>query len=95
MSHPGRADLDVSVIIPARDEAPTIAPLFAEITEAMAQRPDLGFEIVFIDDGSEDDTWAQIAALAERDEPRPAVRFRRNFGKAAALAAGFATPAAA
>ena len=88
MSHPGRADLDVSVIIPARDEAPTIAPLFAEITEAMAQRPDLGFEIVFVDDGSVDDTWAQIAALAERDGRVQAVRFRRNFGKAAALAAG-------
>lgn len=78
----------MSVIIPARDEAPTIAPLFAEIIDALGQRPDLAFEIIFIDDGSVDDTWAQIGALAERDGRVRAVGFRRNFGKAAALSAG-------
>jgi glycosyltransferase involved in cell wall biosynthesis len=88
MSHPGRGDLDVSVIIPARDEAPTIAPLFAEIIDAMAQRPDLSFEVIFVDDGSVDDTWAQISALGDLDPRLMAVRFRRNFGKAAALSAG-------
>ena len=78
----------MSVIIPARDEAPTIAPLFAEIIDAMAASPDLSYEIIFIDDGSVDDTWAQIAALPDRDGRVRAVRFRRNFGKAAALSAG-------
>lgn len=82
------ADRDVSVIVPAKDEGPTIAPLFGEITDAMAARPDLTFEVIFVDDGSEDDTWAQIEGLAEQhDKHVRAVRFRRNFGKAAALSA--------
>ena len=52
MSSPGRGTVDVSIVIPARDEAPTIAPLVDEIAEAMSSRPDLSYEIVFVDDGS-------------------------------------------
>jgi dolichol-phosphate mannosyltransferase len=80
---------DVSVLVPAKDEGRTIAPLYAEITAAFAHRPDLSFEVIFVDDGSIDDTWAQIRALTEQDCGRVrAIRFRRTFGKAAALAAG-------
>jgi dolichol-phosphate mannosyltransferase len=79
---------DVSVLVPAKDEGRTIAPLYAEITAALAHRPDLSFEVIFVDDGSTDDTWAQIRALSERDRDRVrAIRFRRTFGKAAALSA--------
>ena len=80
--------IDVSVLIPAKDEALTIGPLVAEIVGAMSHRADLGYEILFIDDGSTDGTWEQIEKIA-MDEPRVrAIRFRSNFGKAAALSAG-------
>ncbi len=46
-------------------------------------------EIIFIDDGSTDDSWAVIQGLAEQHDETSGIRFRRNFGKAAALAAGF------
>jgi glycosyltransferase involved in cell wall biosynthesis len=92
MSSPGRGTVDVSIVIPARDEAPTIAPLVDEIAEAMSQRPDLSYEIVFIDDGSTDGTWEQIENVVDKlgDTGNvSAVQFRRNFGKAAALSTGF------
>jgi glycosyltransferase involved in cell wall biosynthesis len=92
MSSPGRGTVDVSIVIPARDEAPTIAPLVEEIAEAMAQRPDLSYEIVFIDDGSTDGTWEQIGNVVDKLGETgnvSAVQFRRNFGKAAALSTGF------
>jgi glycosyltransferase involved in cell wall biosynthesis len=80
---------DLSVIIPAKDEGRTIAPLYAEIIDAMSARPELSFEVIFVDDGSTDDTWAQVCALVERAERQVrAIRFRRTFGKAAALSAG-------
>ena len=89
MSEPGRPRRDLSVIVPARDEGRTIRPLFTEIIEAMAERPDLAFEVIFVDDGSTDDTWAEICALAESNGRHVrAIRFRRSFGKAAALSAG-------
>jgi glycosyltransferase involved in cell wall biosynthesis len=92
MSQPGRGNVDVSIVIPARDEAPTIAPLVDEIAESMAQRPDLSYEIVFIDDGSRDGTWEQIENVVDKLGPDgnvSAIQFRRNFGKAAALSSGF------
>ncbi|MFL6129093.1 MAG: glycosyltransferase family 2 protein [Mycobacteriales bacterium] len=82
----------MSIVIPARDEAPTIAPLMDEIAEAMSQRPDLTYEVIFVDDGSTDGTWSQIEDLVEKrgeDGNVSAFRFRRNFGKAAALSTGF------
>jgi dolichol-phosphate mannosyltransferase len=94
MSSPGRGNVDVSIVIPARDEAPTIAPLVDEIAEAMSQRPDLSYEIVFIDDGSTDGTWEQIENVVDKlgdGGNVSAIQFRRNFGKAAALSTGFET----
>jgi len=81
--------VDISLVIPAKDEVETIAPLVAEIIEAMRQRPEFSYEIVFIDDGSTDGTWDSIEAVAAADPRVRALRFRSNFGKAAALAAGF------
>jgi glycosyltransferase involved in cell wall biosynthesis len=94
MSSPGRDTVDVSIVIPARDEAPTIAPLVDEIAEAMTGRPDLSYEVVFVDDGSRDGTWEQIENVIDKlgDTGNvSAVQFRRNFGKAAALSTGFET----
>jgi dolichol-phosphate mannosyltransferase len=80
--------VDVSVVIPAKDEAGTIAPLVAEIVVALGMRPDLSFEILFIDDGSTDGTWEEIEKVAVEEPRVRGMKFRNNFGKAAALAAG-------
>ncbi|HTZ43871.1 MAG TPA: glycosyltransferase family 2 protein [Jatrophihabitans sp.] len=81
--------MDVSFVIPAKDEVKTIGPLIAEIVTAMQQRPELAYEIIFVDDGSTDGTWEAIQASAAADPRVSAIQFRSNFGKAAALSAGF------
>lgn len=83
--------LDISVVIPAKDEVKTIAPLVEEIVTVLGQqRPELSYEIIFIDDGSTDGTWPAICGVAAADPRVSAIQFRSNFGKAAALSAGFA-----
>jgi dolichol-phosphate mannosyltransferase len=79
----------VSLVIPVSNEAESLPPLFAEIDAAVSAlgRP---FEIIVVDDGSEDASWAAIARKAKDDSRYCGIRFRRNFGKAPALAAGFA-----
>jgi glycosyltransferase involved in cell wall biosynthesis len=80
--------VDISVVIPVLNEAETIQPLSDQITAVL---DDLGrsWEIVFVDDGSQDDTVERIRRAHEADARVRLVRFRRNFGKAAALCAGF------
>jgi glycosyltransferase involved in cell wall biosynthesis len=80
---------DLSIVIPVQNESPNIKPLYDELTQTMGQ---LGrsYEIVVVDDGSTDDTFAQLAALQARDPRLRVIRFRRNFGQTAAFAAGFA-----
>jgi glycosyltransferase involved in cell wall biosynthesis len=79
----------LSLVIPVYNERESLAALHAEIAEVAATLPER-VEIVFIDDGSKDDSFAVIRELAAKDDRVRAIRFRRNFGKAAALAAGFA-----
>jgi dolichol-phosphate mannosyltransferase len=88
MTEPRLTEMDVSVVIPAKDEAKTIGPLVDEIVVAMAQRSDLSFEILFVDDGSVDGTWDEIERVAQRVPRVRGIKFRSNFGKAAALSAG-------
>ncbi len=86
---PPRPDPDlISLVIPACNERESLPILFNEITDAFAK---LGkpCEIIFIDDGSTDGTWDVIRELAGKDARIRGLRFRRNFGKAAALEAGF------
>jgi glycosyltransferase involved in cell wall biosynthesis len=76
----------LSLVIPLRDEAENLPTLYAEIASALAG---IDYEIVFVDDGSRDGSRRVLRALY-RDDPRVRViGFRRNFGKTAALAAGF------
>lgn len=81
----------VSIIIPAFNEAASLPHLLDAICGAFLNSPLLLQEIVLIDDGSTDFTWAEIqkAAEARPDLNLQAFRFRRNFGKAAALDLGF------
>ncbi|MEP6852829.1 MAG: glycosyltransferase family 2 protein [bacterium] len=91
--HENPAAIDASIVIPAKDEAQTIAPLVAEIVEVMDTSTTLTYEILFIDDGSSDGTWEAMNAVVDADPRVRAIRFRRNFGKAAALSAGLAEAA--
>ncbi|HJQ79790.1 MAG TPA: glycosyltransferase family 2 protein [Lacipirellulaceae bacterium] len=78
----------LSVIIPALDEAASLPQLMRELDRvAVTQGYDL--QVIMVDDGSKDDTWKVIRQLAADDARVLGIRFRRNFGKAAALSAGF------
>jgi len=79
----------ISVVIPLFNEADSLEALHAELDRVFSAESLGPAEFVFVDDGSRDRSWAVLAALAERDPRVRAIRFRRNFGKAAALTAGF------
>jgi dolichol-phosphate mannosyltransferase len=78
----------LSVIVPVLDEAANLPQLVRELDQVAAQH---GYElqIILVDDGSRDATWQTIGELARDDSRILGIRFRRNFGKAAALSAGF------
>jgi glycosyltransferase involved in cell wall biosynthesis len=78
----------LSAVIPVLNEAESLAALHAELSE-VAREHGYDLEIVFVDDGSTDGSWQRIEQLAAADARVHGLRFRRNFGKAAALAAGF------
>jgi Glycosyl transferase family 2 len=78
----------LSLVIPVYNEAESLVELHQEVAD-VADRNSFGVEIVFVDDGSRDLSWERIVSLAERDARVRGIRFRRNFGKAAALRAGF------
>lgn len=78
----------LSVIIPVLNEAESLPQLVSELDRvALAQGYDL--QIILVDDGSRDNTWQVIQQLAKDDAHILGIRLRRNFGKAAALSAGF------
>ncbi len=79
----------VSIVIPVCNERQTLESLHRRVREVLAANK-LEGEIIFVDDGSSDGSWEVIKALARRDKRVAAISFRRNFGKAAALTAGFA-----
>lgn len=78
----------LSIIIPVLDEAENLPQLVREIHVAAAAN-NYSLQIIIVDDGSRDGTWDVISRLAAGDPRILGIRFRRNFGKAAALSAGF------
>ena len=77
----------LSVIVPAYNEAETIRTAAVRITEILSSAA-IPFELIFVDDGSGDATWARIAEATELDSRIRGVSFSRNFGKEAAIFAG-------
>ena len=78
----------ISVVVPVHDEERTVALLFEELQAAL-EPLDRPWEVLFVDDGSVDGTFAALTRLHSQHEEVRVVRLRRNFGKAAALQAGF------
>ena len=84
-----RKDATLSFVIPLKDEAPTLEELFNKIAEHASAQTSI-WEVIFVDDGSTDNSWDVIRELAAENPDRiKAIRFRRNMGKADALAAGW------
>ena len=79
----------LSIVIPVLNEASSLAILLGEIM-SVVEREGLVAEVIFVDDGSSDTSWQVIQQLSRTDHRVRGIRFRRNFGKAAALQAGFA-----
>ena len=79
----------LSLVIPVYNEADSLEPLVAEIDESL-RAAGLEYEIVFVDDGSTDGSFAVMQQLAAPRGDVRIVKLRRNFGKAAALSHGFA-----
>jgi dolichol-phosphate mannosyltransferase len=79
----------LSIVIPVYNEVDSLDELHEELSQVAAEHG-YDLDIIFVDDGSRDGSWQGIRQLAQRDERVRGLRFRRNFGKAAALAAGFA-----
>ncbi len=84
----GGAPPDVSVVVPVYNERPTLVTLFEQCRDALDP---LGvrFELIFVDDGSNDGSFDEIVALQARDPRARGLRLRTNLGKSAALAVGF------
>jgi glycosyltransferase involved in cell wall biosynthesis len=82
------AEPTISVVAPAFDEERSVALLFEELQAALDPLA-TPWEVVFVDDGSTDGTFAALTRLHDANENVRVVRLRRNFGKSAALAAGF------
>ena len=82
------AEPTISVVAPAFDEERSVALLFEELQAALDPLS-TPWELVFVDDGSTDGTFAALTRLHDANDNVRVVRLRRNFGKSAALAAGF------
>lgn len=78
----------LSIVIPVLNEEESLLELHRQI-KAVAEKTSLEFEVIFVDDGSTDGSWNRIQQLANENTNVSGIRFRRNFGKAAALMAGY------
>jgi len=85
---PGPAPPEISIVVPVYDEEQSVERLHEELVLALSG---LGrsFEIIVVDDGSRDETYARLTRLAASDSRLKLVKLRRNYGQTAAMAAGF------
>ncbi|MBQ3148717.1 MAG: glycosyltransferase family 2 protein [Alistipes sp.] len=81
--------MDISVVVPLYNEQESLAELVAWI-DRVAKGNNLSYEIIMVDDGSSDDSWAEVERLKQEYSAVKGIRFARNYGKSAALYCGFA-----
>jgi glycosyltransferase involved in cell wall biosynthesis len=80
-------EIDLSVIVPLYNEEASVVPLYESIVAAV-QTLGLNYEILFVDDGSNDNTIGEAERLAAKDKRLRVIEFRRNYGQTPAMAAG-------
>ena len=80
--------VDISIVVPVYNEQENVAAVHGAISSAM-KAMGCDYEIVMVDDGSSDGSYAELARLAAIDPALKVIRFRRNFGQTAAMSAGF------
>jgi glycosyltransferase involved in cell wall biosynthesis len=87
-THPSPAIREISVVVPLLNESRSLNELHDRLS-AVLDRIATRHEIIFVDDGSDDGSLQVLRQISARDQASRYIRFRRNFGKSAALAAGF------
>ncbi len=80
--------LDISIVIPLFNEEESLRELHSWICRSI-EPMNKSFEMIFVDDGSKDNSWKIVEELSEKDDRVKGIRFRRNYGKSAALNEGF------
>jgi glycosyltransferase involved in cell wall biosynthesis len=81
-------DTALTIIIPAYNEEGNVVPLYHEIKDVLEEMQ-RSYEIVFVDDGSCDQTFQKLKLIRQQDPAVKVIRFKKNFGQSAALRAGF------
>lgn len=79
--------MEISVVVPCYNEAPTILEFHKLLTESL-KKENLTYELIMVDDGSEDDTMEKLRSITKKDKSVKVISFSRNFGKEAAMLAG-------
>jgi len=80
--------MDISVVVPLYNEEESLPELYEWIKRVMSEN-NFTYEVIFIDDGSSDNSWSIVKDLSEKYSEVKGLRFRRNYGKSAALNEGF------
>jgi len=80
--------MNISIVIPAKDEQESIPELSQWISRVM-QTHGFSYEVIFVDDGSADNTWEEIQKISADNSAFKGIKFNRNFGKSAALHTAF------
>lgn len=78
----------VTIVVPCHNESEALPAFYKEVDEMTAELTDYEFELLFVDDGSTDDTLADLKKMAKEDKRIHYITFSRNFGKEAAMLAG-------
>ncbi len=81
--------MQVSIVVPLFNEAESLKELFSWI-DGIMQEQGFSYELILVDDGSQDGSWEVVEELAAGHSQVRGIRFRRNYGKSAALFSGFA-----
>lgn len=88
-SQPGAHDVIISVVIPLLNEEESLPELSLMLEGELEKFTKGKWEVIFVDDGSTDSSYSVIKKINERNKKFKAIRFRRNYGKSAALSVGF------
>ena len=81
-------EMNLSIVIATYNEESNVTPLHHELSEVL-ESISSDYEVIFVDDGSTDGTFEALQALHTKDDRVKIIRFKKNFGQSAAIAAGF------